>query len=298
MLMGVPLVRMLAKHWHHTGLGHCSGKIVSVLAVIVEMVQRAGMDFEDKTVVELGPGQTPDLLFGALAFGARKAVGLDVERYLNSGTREIGNFEKSYNRIRGAVDCGRLPGNLSLRENRFRHAGVVPQDCFDVRLYDGKRFPLDDESVDIIWSRSVLEHVKDYRDVLREMERVLKPGGISCHIIDLRDHTTFENGKDWLRFLKYTNAQWNLMTGHRTTWSNRVRASQWEKAFQEGGLCLIDKRVVVLPFHEDFDRGKLSASFCRMEDEDLKVGWVSIAVRKERTVEEGCEQQRPGLKKN
>lgn len=44
-------------------------------------------------------------------------------------------------------------------------------------LYDGARLPLADESIDLVLSYDVLEHVPDEPAALRELYRVLKPGG-------------------------------------------------------------------------------------------------------------------------
>ncbi|MEP0942326.1 MAG: methyltransferase domain-containing protein [Rhizobiaceae bacterium] len=37
--------------------------------------------------------------------------------------------------------------------------------------------PLDDESVDVVWSNGVIHHTLGYEDCLREFHRILKPGG-------------------------------------------------------------------------------------------------------------------------
>lgn len=41
-----------------------------------------------------------------------------------------------------------------------------------------RKLPFDDGSFDVVYSQSVLEHVADYGAVLREMRRVLRPGGL------------------------------------------------------------------------------------------------------------------------
>ncbi|MCB9802534.1 class I SAM-dependent methyltransferase [Candidatus Nomurabacteria bacterium] len=47
----------------------------------------------------------------------------------------------------------------------------------DLKLYDGKKFPFDDDYFDYIYSTSVLEHVDDSELFLSEASRVLKSGG-------------------------------------------------------------------------------------------------------------------------
>ncbi len=43
--------------------------------------------------------------------------------------------------------------------------------------YDGVHFPLRDESIDLVVSHSVFEHVMDVRSVIEEVHRVLRVGG-------------------------------------------------------------------------------------------------------------------------
>ena len=47
-------------------------------------------------------------------------------------------------------------------------------------LYDGEHLPLADHSVDCVVSFEVIEHTRDDRAALREIARVLKPGGLFC----------------------------------------------------------------------------------------------------------------------
>jgi SAM-dependent methyltransferase len=44
-------------------------------------------------------------------------------------------------------------------------------------LSDGKTIPLEDETVDLVMSHSVLEHVEDLRQSMQEINRILKVGG-------------------------------------------------------------------------------------------------------------------------
>jgi SAM-dependent methyltransferase len=52
----------------------------------------------------------------------------------------------------------------------------------------GEAIPLDDASMDIVYCRQMLHHAQDLPQVLREMARVLKPGGVAVlcreHVVD------------------------------------------------------------------------------------------------------------------
>ena len=57
-------------------------------------------------------------------------------------------------------------------------AGLNYDDIQPDYLWDGKKMPFDDKAFDVVISTEVLEHVSDPDAYLKEVKRVLKPGGI------------------------------------------------------------------------------------------------------------------------
>jgi SAM-dependent methyltransferase len=59
---------------------------------------------------------------------------------------------------------------------------------------------ISDSSVDLIFSQAVLEHIRsdEFEPTFRELSRILAPGGISSHRVDLQDH--LGGGLNNLRF--------------------------------------------------------------------------------------------------
>jgi ubiquinone/menaquinone biosynthesis C-methylase UbiE len=54
---------------------------------------------------------------------------------------------------------------------------------WEIVEYDGRTIPLADGAVDIVFSSNVLEHVPEVSGFMREMERVLAPGGYMVHVM-------------------------------------------------------------------------------------------------------------------
>lgn len=54
---------------------------------------------------------------------------------------------------------------------------------FPVVDYDGRNLPLAERSIDAVFSSNVLEHVEDLPQLLREVRRVLRSGGVCIHVM-------------------------------------------------------------------------------------------------------------------
>ena len=105
--------------------------------------------FAGKRVLEIGVGQGTDLM--QFARGGAACVGVDITM-----------------------------NHLQLTAKNFELQGK------NVELYeaDATRLPLADSSIDVVYSFGVIHHIPDADAVVREMHRVLRPGGkvmVACY---------------------------------------------------------------------------------------------------------------------
>jgi len=63
------------------------------------------------------------------------------------------------------------------------NSNYAAERVFEVQNYDGRNIPLPDDSVDVVFSSNVLEHVEDLPTVLAELKRVQRPGGFGLHLM-------------------------------------------------------------------------------------------------------------------
>ena len=79
----------------------------------------------------------------------------------------------------------------------------VPGQKVDIANLNHERLPYDDATFDVVTATEVIEHLEDFRQVVREIHRVLKPGGVCIlstpNILNLNSR---------LRFLTF--GFWNL----------------------------------------------------------------------------------------
>lgn len=91
-----------------------------------------------------------------------------------------------------------------------------------------------ESTFDVIYSNAVLEHVRDPLKTITECRRILKPGGLAVHQIDLRDHEDFDNP---LEFLKVSAEEWVERMAYRGgSYLNRWRSCNYIEGLQQNGF--------------------------------------------------------------
>lgn len=281
MVLSNPFISNYIKRYHTMGMGRHEDKILPVLEDLLTLVDASKRTLKHSTVLEIGPGQTPDLLYSALALGAIKAIGCDVSEYLSCDYLKADSYTETLNWLSRAAKQNMLSGGYQEIDDTLFKGMDLPESKLSIYHYDGCDLPIEDSAIDIVWSKSVLEHVRDPYRLSKEFYRVLKPGGLMCHIIDLRDHMTLANGKDWLRFLKYSDKLWNLMMSNRTSWCNRTPESGWKDIFISSGFNILEWNTIKMDFHRDFNRDDLDPKFRLIPDDELSTSWIHLAAVKE-----------------
>ena len=70
------------------------------------------------------------------------------------------------------------PAMVDRARRRLEHRGL--DDGVDVRFADATQMPYEEGQFDAVFESGVVHHVPDWRGALREVSRVLKPGGRFC----------------------------------------------------------------------------------------------------------------------
>jgi len=101
-----------------------------------------------------------------------------------------------------------IKDNLLLHENLHKEISLINYFCpwWDSSII-GK------ESVDMIYSQAVLEHVNDLNNTYEAMYRWLKHGGVMSHQIDFKSHAIF---KKWNSHWTYSDFEWKLIKREKT----------------------------------------------------------------------------------
>jgi SAM-dependent methyltransferase len=269
----LPLLRWTARRFHRTGAMDDPELVVDRATRVVAAARRGGVAVEGAHLVEVGPGHTLGVGMCLLFAGAAHVDALDTVRYA-----------KSHPDARRAADLLRRGAEAGLIDATATDQDVSPTDAIErleYRVIDGReRWPLSSQASDIVYSFSVLEHVLDVRGLLEESHRVLRPGGLCVHEIDLRDHYNLGPDEDWLAFLRFDDRQWDRMTSARSAWCNRMRAAELHSAFADL-YELVEFREQTATLPAGFDHEAIAPRFRRFDAEELSVAFVWVVARKQ-----------------
>jgi SAM-dependent methyltransferase len=163
---------------------HIAGLLRSMQVHQTGIERRLGMPLRDKVILEIGPGQ---LLKQARFFGAHnRVIAVDLDEVITAWdlvawwrmlrTNGPVRFFKTLVRKIIGVDRRFVAGL-----KRQMPAAAMPD--IEVLQRDAASTGLKDGSVDCAMSFSVLEHVAEPGLIMREIVRVLRPGGVSYHIV-------------------------------------------------------------------------------------------------------------------
>ena len=196
---------------------------------MVAALRDIGAKLYGAVVVELGTGWLPILPLILRAGGASEVITVDHDRLMDRRTfvHAITYIRENLDRIlrisgvpRSHFDLSKLPSRSEPGLADLCRAGAItyhaPFDCTK----------LEPESADMVVSRATLEHIPEelLREIFLHAAKVVKPGGIMCHIIDVSDHFAHtDKSLSRVDMLRYSDEEWLARTRHRLNHLSRLR---------------------------------------------------------------------------
>lgn len=228
----------------------------------------AGESLSGCTLLELGPGD--GITSGLLAHtqGAERIFLVDAGDYAE---RDILVYQ---NMLRALPSQSPRNADLLACKSFDELCAASGTQYLTAGLQSLKTIP--SHSVDFIISQAVLEHVRlaEFVETMSELWRILKPGGINSHRVDIKDH--LGGALNNLRFSEHTwEAAWFSEAGFYT---NRIRFKEMLEIFEQVGFSVEIKEK------REWDklptpRRKMWAGFKELSDEDLLVSGFTVVLR-------------------
>jgi SAM-dependent methyltransferase len=261
------------------------------------MAAENGLATDARVVAELGPGASLGAGLAALLCGAEQYYAFDVVEHTET-QRNLSVFDDMVELLRARTPipdekefplvCPRLKSyafpHALLTEARLESALTDTRVARIRRSLEDVRSPgsmiqyrapwtgdkvLQAESVDLVFSQAVFEHVDDLQMAYQAMWRWLRPGGFVSHTIDFRSHGW---SGDWDGHWRLSDLQWALVRG-KDVWSiNREPWSTHERLLTSQGF-----RVVALQYERmkpTHGRQRLARRFSDMREEDRSVSGI------------------------
>ncbi|HBG49569.1 MAG TPA: hypothetical protein DDW90_08740 [Cyanobacteria bacterium UBA9971] len=215
-------------------------------------------------IAELGPGSSIGVGLAALISGAEKYYAFDLTK-LTSLEKNIVVFDglvelfkkntnlaesKEFPRMTPYLDYYEFPHHIltserlknTLNEERLekiRNSIMNPNNADSLIKYfapwDGTNL-IEKNTVDMIFSQAVLEHVENPEHVYKIQYDWLKNNGFMSHSIDFKSHGFH---KEWDGHLTYTDFLWNIIKGRRNYSLNRISHSRQVSLIENAGFKLI-----------------------------------------------------------
>ena len=181
-------------------------------------------------IAEFGPGATLGSCIAALCDGVGKAIALDVCPYASKDSKNLKMLDELI------PDSNRMMEYALLREAVIR---VGSDDRKTLLQYVAPWTDLNvlpEDSVDLIFSHSVMEHVSHPIEAYKAFSRWLKPGGIMSHKID---HSSHAITKSWNGHYAMSGVLWSMIVGGRPYLLNRMTPIQHRDAIQSVGFKIL-----------------------------------------------------------
>tara|TARA_Y100000768_G_scaffold164342_1_gene122955 strand:+ start:1460 stop:2329 length:870 start_codon:yes stop_codon:yes gene_type:complete len=214
--------------------------------------------------LELGPGDSIITSLAAKKHGASQYWLVDTNKFARTDLKHLVDI---------SLDMGIVHKNLNMfrTTDDFLKYNKIEYKTDGIRSY----VEMPDSSIDLIWSKSVLEHIhlEKFESTLKELHRVLKSSSVSVHSIDFRDHLS--GGINSLRFSK--NIWESYLFRNSGFYTNRLRPSQMINLFSKN-------RFEVSIFRQDYldkivlPRNRLSKDYRNLSNDDLRTtGMILVA---------------------
>jgi hypothetical protein len=197
------------------------------------VAQVRGRSLSGARIIELGSGWFPVFPFLACCCGAESVHTFDLMEHYSAAriaaaaSTVLGASPAFdvYDWLHHSAEHGTLPAHITYWPNTPLES--LPE--------------LPGGPADVAVSTSVLEHIPPHvlTGIHRQSHSLIRRAGVWVHMVDPSDHRADDDRKlSRVDFLRYSTRTWNMVSGHRFAYHNRLRAPQYPPLFTSAGWAL------------------------------------------------------------
>ncbi|HEU5137561.1 MAG TPA: methyltransferase domain-containing protein [Steroidobacteraceae bacterium] len=284
---------------HTDSASYCYGVWMKHLTLL----HAHGFPAVPQTIAELGPGESLGVGLCALLSGSNHYVGLDVIAHSNPASNQAilndliplfrdraPNPDKGWPEFSSYLDERLFPSHVlteqALQEalsperiEAIRRAVTAPSPRDSITAeYKAPWFDprvIEEGSVDLVVSQSVLEHVVDLPATYKALHQWVRPGGWMSHQIDFKSHGLSTR---WNGYRTCSDRLWEITLGKRPFMINRQPASVHLRLIQEAGFHVVTHQKFMRK--DGIRREELAPRWADMTDEDLNCSGMYVIATK------------------
>jgi SAM-dependent methyltransferase len=246
------------------------------------------------TFLEMGTGWYPTFPLCLYLAGAARVHTVDLTRHLETElTQQLADRLASHAPLI-AKESGRSDDDVAAQQRALVTAlrggatlEAATSGVFDYRApADASATGLPANSVDVVFSNSVLEHVPGsvIEACFTEAIRIVRPGGIVFHSVNCGDHYAYaDRSINQLHYLQYSETEWRKWN-NQFLYQNRLRAIDFVEMAKRAGFAIeIDTSRASPERLKQLDAITVDPSFARYPREQLAITSIDFVGRKSRT---------------
>ncbi len=214
---------------------------------------------DNHVIMEIGPGDSLFSMIYSRKFTSEKFYFLDIGNFASTNIELYLKLQKKLEN-ENYFSCKLKKTHITFDDVlNFYNAKYLTSGLESFRK-------IDDNSIDFIFSHSVMEHVRknELNQVIKEMYRILKPDGVISHNINYKDHL----GQS-LNNLRFSEQIWESdLFAKSGFYTNRIPAIEMHQYFKKIGFHLVKEdfgRWDKLPIN----RNNLAKEFKKFTNDEL-----------------------------
>ena len=214
--------------------------------------KHSSKELKECNVLELGTGWYPIVPIAMYLSDVEEVISIDLRDWVKR--------ENMYKTIRTFQEW-RQRGELDLfldyiNEEKWKSLGAIVDEQKELKetceiiglkriIGDARKTDLESASIDLICSNNTFEHIPEniLEDILKEFKRVLKPGGVMSHFIDMTDHFAhFDSSITIYNFLKYSDRKWKRIDNSIQP-QNRMRFKDYKAMYEKQDIEISEEKI-------------------------------------------------------
>ena len=224
---------------------------------------------EDFKALELGSGWYPVVPIALFLNGSQEVTSIDISPLMSAKAihESIAKYrlwrkEGKLTELEPFIREDRWSQLDKLRDANMSKSELLKTLNLNLLITDARNTGFEDSHFDLVCSNNTYEHIypQVLKDIIHEFQRVLKPGGINSHFIDMSDHFAhLDSSISIYNFLRFSRSQWKYIDNSVQP-QNRMRKKNYVELYREVGVEITESRdrkgdvdeLQELDLHKDF----------------------------------------------